>query len=239
MKVHNIMEEYVKSRIELLYNQLNQNKPSWLTCDCDICRDDAISYVLNRIPPRYIVSGRGAVHNSDLLNNSQINADVDALGLEGIRLINSVQRPYHKTPAAKKNDEHTAAGPSFNFPVFIGGVYDGMTFEPLTDAQISLKNESCTAEMIDRTWSNPCSTYKSTRGAYSFWVKPIAAEKSDISRHFHFTLEVTAEGFTRVNYGFDIPVVSETDRRLEMNSSYSLKIQDLFLFKTDIKNNME
>src|SRR5574344_2154252 len=216
MKVHNIMEEYVQSRVELLFNQLNGSRPSWFPCDCDVCRSDTVSYVLNRIPPRYVVSGRGVIHNSALLDDTQIRADVDALSLEGIRLINSIQRPYHKANQIHQPEVRTNAEPSFNFPVFIGAVYDGMTFGPLSDVKVSLKNDnSQPVEMFDRTWSNPCSTYKSTKGTYSFWAKPLHAEKKGESKLFHFTLEVTAEGYTPITYGFDIPVVSEADRRRE------------------------
>ena len=237
MKVHNLMEEYVTTRVNLLYDQLNENRPSWLTCDCEDCRLDAVSYVLNRIPPRYVVSGRGIAHSNEVFEDTQIRADVDALSLEGIRLINTIQRPYHKN--ARKFGEKDTLQPSFNFPVFIGTVYDGSSFEPMYDAKVTLKYDDLVIDMIDKTWSNPCSTYKSTKGTYSFWVKPFLADKPDMSKRFHFTVEVSAAGYTPISYGFDIPVVSEADRRLEMNSSFSLKIQDLFLFRTEVDNPME
>jgi len=231
------MEEYVESRVKLMYDHLTADRPVWLICEQDDGCQEAASYVLNRIPPRYIVSSRGVVHSTDLLDNPQLRADIDALALEGIRLINTIQRPYYKNQ--KQSEASTPPQPSYNFPVFIGTVFDGSTFEPLPDTTITLKYDDLIVDMIDKTWSNPCNTYKSTKGTYSFWVKPFKAEKADISRHFNFTVEVTADGYDSSRYAFDIPIVSDNNSKMEMNTSYSLKLQDLFLFRNDVHNSME
>ena len=52
MNIHNLMEEVVGHRINKLYNQIKEVNACWLTCDCENCRADAISYVLNRVAPR-------------------------------------------------------------------------------------------------------------------------------------------------------------------------------------------
>ena len=96
MKVHNLMEEFVTQIVNELYDNLVENKARWITCSCESCRLDAISYVLNRIPPHYIISGRGVVYTAQMLNDPQLRADVSALSMEAIRIISSVQRPYHK-----------------------------------------------------------------------------------------------------------------------------------------------
>lgn len=237
MKIHNLMEEFVTSHVNAIYDQLVKQKPVWLSCDCADCRIDAVSYVLNRTPPRYVVSGRGIIHSGDLFNSSQLRADVDALAVEGIRLINSVQRPYHKTPQSMA--QSSLERPSFNFPIFMGAVFDGSTFEPLPNAKITLKKGDELAPMLDKTWNNPCMTYAATKGAYSFWVMPVDAEKTEASERFTFTLEVAAQGYVPACHAVDIAIVSEPMRRMEMNSSYSLKIQDIFLFREDIQNPME
>ena len=82
MNIHNLMEEVVGHRINKLYNQIKEVNACWLTCDCENCRADAISYVLNRVAPRYVVSGRGVIHARDILQDAQIKADIDALGIE-------------------------------------------------------------------------------------------------------------------------------------------------------------
>lgn len=234
MKVHNIMEEYVESRVNTFYDRLNQEKASWLTCDCDICRSDAISYVLNRIPPRYVVSARGVNHSSELMNNTQLRADVDTLTSQGVHLINSVQRPYHTPQQKRQQNVEKAQIPSFNFPVFTGTVYDGASFESLANVTVSLKTpEGELATMFDTTWENPCCTFKVTNGTYSFWVEPLCADKVGESKNFHFTLEASLPGYTPVSYGFDVPVISEENRRETMDSSCSLKMPDLFMFSAD------
>ena len=239
MNIHNIMEEQVYSRINDLYDKLKQDNASWLSCDCENCRLDTVSYVLNRIPPKYVVSGRGATYFSDVLRNSQLNADIDALGIEGIRLVNSAKRPYHNVSREKCVEEEVPT-PRFDFPTFQGVVMDGSSFEPLSDATITLKIGGELATMRDITWANPCKTFKTTKGAYSFWVKSIVAEKSGEQKIFDFSLEITADGYAPISYSFEVPVVSaDNTQKGELNMTYALKIQDLFLFRADIENPME
>ena len=237
MKVHNVMEELIASRVNLMYERLNEAKPSWFTCDCEDCRLDVVSYVLNRIPPRYVVSGRGVVHTMKLVPTPQIKADIDALVIEAVRAINSTKRPYHKDIAPSARSQ--APEVSFNFPIFSGSVFDGASFEPLIDCTITLKYGEDNADMIDKTWSNPCKTYAATNGSYSFWVKPFKADKVGESKYFTFTVAVAAKGYTPASHAFSIPLISEAEQRNEASTAYSLKIQDLFLFRSDVKNPME
>ena len=80
MNVHNMMEDVVAQRVDALYDNLVEEKATWLSCACENCRLDTTSYVLNRIPPKYVVSGRGATYGADALaTDIQIRADIDAL----------------------------------------------------------------------------------------------------------------------------------------------------------------
>ncbi|MBQ6781861.1 MAG: late competence development ComFB family protein [Treponema sp.] len=237
MHVHNIMEEIVVQRINGLYDQVKKSNSAWLSCDCENCRMDTISYVLNRIAPKYIVSGRGATHSISTMEDNQIRADIDALGLEGIRIVSTTKRPYHQF--AKKEVRIETPTPVFNMPTFMGTILDGTTFEPLIGATIVLKQNGVPVEMIDQTWTNPVKTFKSTQGSYSFWAKAIPAQKEGLNQRFVFTVEVTAPDYTDVNYTFEVPVVSESSKRTELNSIFSLKIKDLIMFRSDIENPME
>ena len=236
MYVHNLMEEIVIERINHLNDQIKEINPPWFRCDCENCRMDAVSYVLNRIPTKYVVSGRGVVYSSEHLKDGQILADIDAIGLEGIRTVNSVQRPNH---IAKKTSDSKFNTPIYNFPIFTGAVFDGLTFEPLEGASITLKRKGENVAMQDQTWPNPCKTYKTTKGTYSFWIKSIEAEAVGDSRNFDFTLEISAPGYEEIHYSFTIPITAEISEKSTLNSTYSYKIQDLFLFSTDIENPME
>ena len=79
-------------------------------------------------------------------------------------------------------------------------MFDGLTFEPLEGASITLN-----VAMQDQTWPNPCKTYKTTKGTYSFWIKSIEAEAVGDSRNFDFTLEISAPGYEEIHYSFTIP----------------------------------
>lgn len=232
------MEEIVSQKVNTIYDQLKNEHLSWLTCDCMNCRLDTISYVLNRIAPRYVVSGRGATHSIPSINDNQLKADIEALGMEGIRIVSSTKRPFHERPRTDCEVAKTLH-PVFNMPTFVGTVLDGTTFEPLIGASITIKQNGGLAEMVDSTWNNPAKTFKSTNGTYSFWVKSVPAKKDGENKRFTFTIEVTAPDYTPVDYVFEVPVVSESVIRTELNSTFSLKIKDLILFRTDVQNPME
>lgn len=232
MEVHNLMEDYVQQRIKEIYTQLTEKKIEWLTCNCESCQMDALCYVLNRIKPSYIISGRGHVYANQKMENQQLKADVDAVAIEAIRVISSIQRPYHKIVAKQKeisgNPENI---PYYNFPVFSGTVYDGTTFEPLIDAKITLKDKNGNTPMQDFSWTNPSKTYKPTNGSYTFWPQSLTAENLGSTRKFNFTVEVTAEGYYPASYAFDIILESQEGIKNTINQSLTVKIQDLFLFK--------
>lgn len=239
MNVHNIMEDVVTKHVNIIYDMLKKSKATWLSCDCENCRLDTISYVLNRIPPKYVVSGRGLTYSKTAIDDDmQLHADVDALTHEGIRIISDTKRPFHALPRKdcelKKNDI-----PVFNFPTFTGVVLDGTTFEPISDATILLKCDGEIVEMVDMTWSNPAKTYKSTKGTYSFWIKPFQTNEEGVTHKFNFTLEISAEKYTSVIYSFELPLTSDSSIKNELDSTYSVKIKDMVLFRDDIKNPME
>lgn len=225
MTVHNILEEEVINEVNNIFDQAKEMGITWITCDCEQCRLDTATYVLNRMPPKYIVSGRGLNHNISSCNPQQ-KADLNALVFEAMKIVNSVKRPYH---AQKNEDSSSEIGEFYNFPIFMGSVYDGETFEPLANTNICLKSEGQLVSMFDYTWPNPCTTTKATKAVYSFWVKP--QEATENSKIFTFTLEISAEGYETINHTFEVPIIKENKIRKSLNSTYSLKIQDLFLFK--------
>lgn len=238
MNVHNIMEEVVDQAVNQLFDQIKETKPSWFSCDCDNCRLDTVSYVLNRIQPKYIVSGRGAIHSAQTLEDSQLKADLDALALEGMRKVNSSKRPYHDVA---KTQSQTADNlkPAFNFAIFTGTVMDGSNFEPISGATILLKLDGQPAQMVDSSWANPYTTCSSTKGNYSFMVKPIMAEKEGITKKFSFSMEVSAPKYGSATFHFTVPVTSDSFIKNEIDSTYSLKLNDLMIFKDFVENPME
>ncbi len=239
MKVHNLMEEFVKSRVDDLYDQLKVDKPVWLNCDCENCRMDAISYVLNRVPPKYVVSSIGVTHANADLNKTQIRADVDKLAFDAIKLVNSSKRPFHSQSYISDVEKTVDRKPHFVFPTFTGAILDGTTFEPIGGAEIVLKLNGQNAEMIDKTWSNPSKSSKEMNGVYSFCVKPEVAGSEGENKSFDFAVCVSAEGYEPTTYAFTVPSVSKIQTGVSLTEDYSLKIQDLFLFPVGLENEME
>ncbi len=235
MNVHNIMEEHVTKRVNEFYDSLKKQGTPWLSCDCESCRLDACSFVLNRIPPRYIVSGRGVTHLDADASFTQLQVDISRLAMEGIRLVSSAKRSYHnqlKPPSTLV----ASKDPVFNFPIFSGQVFDGATFAPLDKATVLLKLDENPAEMQDITWMNPSPTFAATNGHYTFWVAAQRASSENETKAFHFTIEASAEGYESTTYAFEVPLVAEKINRTELNAAYSLKIQDLFLFTPDYED---
>lgn len=234
--IHNIMEEIVSERVNSLYDELMKKNSVWLTCDCENCRLDTVCYVLNRITPRYVVGGRGVTHNANLINeNAQIKIDIEKLCIEGMHLVSTAKRPYHNNGKRRPGSAPEVNTAEFNFPTFMGNVFDGNTFEPLAGASVKLTLDGETVDMIDPTWQNPCNTFEATRGSYSFWMAPHIAVSEGMNKKFNFTVEVTCPGYAPVDYSFTVPLTSEKNESVELNSTYSVKIQDIFLFKEDEK----
>ena len=225
MKIHNITEDEVVKSVNNLYEQVKKMKLPWLKCDCPQCRLDTICYVLNRITPKYIVSGRGVNHVLSS-KNVQSTVDMETIVVEGMKIVNSVSRPYHN--GTVKNNDTKIEGEVYNFPTFIGAVYDGITFEPLECATVTLMADGKKCDMIDFTWQNPCMTRLNTNGSYTFLVASEKAE--DDSKSYNFTIEVSAEGYETVTHNFTVTVNKENYIQDSVNSTYSLHIPDLFLF---------
>ena len=230
MNVHNMMEDLVAAEINALYDQVKKAKSPWLTCDCKNCRLDTISYVLNRIPPRYVVSGRGVTHSNEIFADHQLIADISAVAMDGIRIISSTKRPFHSLPR-EECEVQLEENPSFNFPTFTGTILDGNTFEPISGAKVLLKLDGKEVEMVDMTWANPTQTFQSTRGAFTFWARSLPAEKAGESRKFEFELEIEAEGYEKSYHYFDVPIISDSATKTELNTACSIKIRDLVIFK--------
>lgn len=237
MNVHNLMEEVIDYRINKLYEQVKNVKASWLTCDCENCRLDTISYVLNRIAPKYVVSGRGVLHAKDVMEDPQIKADIDSIGLQGIRIVSTTKRPFHSS-TRKECSVDISKKTVFNFPTIQGTILEGNTFEPLIGASVTLKMMDKEVEMADLTWANPINTYASTKATYSFWPKALEAKTENESKKFSFTIEVTCPGYDDINYTFETTLAAENFVRKELDTTISLKIMDLVMFKSEIQNNM-
>ena len=230
LNIHNLMEDIVIKRVNDLYDLA----AAGVSCSCENCRMDTANYVLNRIPPHYIVSGRGFTHSSEILQDHQVKADIEKLAIEGMRLVSSAKRPYHRNNKSARQEKEPRC--LFNFPRFTGTVYDGSTFEPVSGAKILLKLNEKPAQMTDVTWLNPAQTFGSTQGNYSFSVESLESKKEGELKKFTFTVEVSAPGYEDTALSFTVPLYSELTAPNQLNTAYSVKIQDVILFKTGMND---
>ena len=81
-----MVEEHVRAS----YDSLRPRFPSF--CGCDMCREDALVYTLNRVPSRYVVSRTGTVLTEVSLEKDQNRAAIDVAMLDGFRKISLAPR---------------------------------------------------------------------------------------------------------------------------------------------------
>ncbi len=79
--IHNLAEEHVHAS----YESLRSRFPDF--CGCDICRDDAMVYALNRVPARYVSSQQGSVITEVNLEKDQSRAAIDVAMMDGLQRI--------------------------------------------------------------------------------------------------------------------------------------------------------
>ncbi|RKX92766.1 MAG: competence protein ComFB [Spirochaetes bacterium] len=226
MKVHNLMEDIVIKTVNELFE--NKSRVKSEIADCLQCKMDVVCYVLNRIKPEYIISGRGLIHfEEDYHKKIQLEADIISIASEGIKKITEIQRPYYKIT---KEDILKDAPFFFNFPAILGQILNGKSFEPLDNVLVSLFMGSEPVRMIDNTWENPYLVVKSTRGNFSFMPRPVPAEEENEQRLFSMELRVKKEGFEELNHFFDLTLKSEKDIKTSYNIKLTYKTEPLYLF---------
>jgi len=84
--IRNVAEEHVIA----VYETLRSHFPEF--CGCDVCRDDAFVYTLNRIPPRYVSSLTGSVVTELNLEKEQNRAAIDVAMMDALRRISLAPR---------------------------------------------------------------------------------------------------------------------------------------------------
>lgn len=82
----NLMEVVVTSKIEDI-------KDSLTCCRCDVCMLDIATYVLNRLPPKYVTTTKGDVFSKLDTLSAQYTADILALIAQAARVV--AENPRH------------------------------------------------------------------------------------------------------------------------------------------------
>ena len=80
MKFENVMEELVEEKLDEVYDELD-------CCECEQCREDILSYALNRLSPKYASTQLGkAMVRLDTMSN-QFEVDLLAALYEGAKMV--------------------------------------------------------------------------------------------------------------------------------------------------------
>jgi len=231
MELHNAIKGTVVSKVEEIFEALeNGNNPNNF-CTCDQCRMDVTCYVLNRTQPRYIVSGRGASKSIEAgIGQQQQTADITALIHEALKRVNHNLRPNFAHSNEKNTNPDEATIPKFNIPTIIGRVFNGNNFAPISDASVELLWSEGPVAMKNGNWQNPYSIIHDIEGSFSFWPAPVEADKAGKHKIFEYIVRVSAPEFETLTHTFKIPVASEVQTSLSFNPDRTFKLPDLYMF---------
>jgi len=224
--IHNVMEESVLCVIdEICDDDEAADAPKY--CTSPECRMDAACYVLNRVQQRYVSSARGQAHTElELGRDQQLFVDLVTLAHEGLRRVSSVRRSFY-------GDEHTSvssvSGPHFYLPTIKGRLFNGVSFELVTNVEVLLLLDNERVTMLDSRWQNPYEIVPNTAGTYLFWPTPVPAESGGTERTFEFEIRVEADSYEPLRHFFSIERTSfaQIPDALEMSGEH--RLPDLYL----------
>jgi competence protein ComFB len=220
------MEDEVFRRVNEICDEEEQ-RGSNAYCTTRACRLDAVCYVLNRLPPRYVTSGRGLAHvEQDISSDTQLAVDITKLSHEALKRIAAVRRSYYDD----ESPEPDIKGPCFNFPAITGRILNGVSFEPVDGAEVHLLRDGSPVPMFDSRWQNPYTLAGHTYGTYSFWPRPDRASKAGERASFELEISATAEGFEKLEYFFTVDLVADETAAGAMRIGGDFHLPDLYLF---------
>jgi competence protein ComFB len=190
MKLKNYQEDVVLRAIDIAL----EDQPE-LTAD-PVFVNDVAAYVLNRIPPRYVMSERGflrlTVEQLEEGDGNRSLANIIELMILVNRGIEIVQkrRPSGSAPG-REDEDGPGATVEFvhNYPQFIGRIADGETGEPVYGAVVTLFMDGDQVPPAEPGWSNPYRTHPQTKAFFSFWPRPATSEHEVAISQMLFTVE--------------------------------------------------
>jgi competence protein ComFB len=227
MIIHNIMEDMVRELIDEIFNDSELKKKESF-CSCYQCKSDVMCFVLNRISPIYIFTARGATRfKMSYLDNLQRKADIVSLIHRGIKRVGLVKRPHFL-----HNNENESISPHgffFNVPALTGKVIDSITFEPLGSISVLLLLGGTPVEMINPNWQNPYLTNMNTAGIFTFFPRPMPAEKYNDIRKCEYELVVEDPVYEAYRRYFEVTVRSSEEFIEYYRYNSFLELEDVFL----------
>ena len=233
MDIHNNIEDMVfKYLDEILASKKN-------ICKCDQCKTDMACYALNRIKPMYVVSSRGIIHTENKRREDrQEEIDVFTTVSEAIDIVSNTRRhevnaeyKYSINQDKLKSINNIDQGCFYNFPQFIGRIFNSSNLAPISDAEVTLydKMTENRIQMFNNTWENPVNLVPQMEGTYSFWPAPIPAKKSDIQKDFYMNISVNKKDYEPVIKFFYIRLVSVNTVISHIAKENIIYIDDIFI----------
>ena len=239
MEIHNLMEDKVLQTLHEICDE-EEKKGSKNYCTSEQCRLDAACFVLNRIPQRYVTSGRGFAYlESDFSDNPQMQIDVVTLCHEGLRRVTGIRRSFYSDADLTEEVLVSESGYYFNFPVIKGRVLNGISFETVSNVDITFMLDGTLVPMLDSRWPNPYSIVGNTPGTYLFWPKPVAAKENE-EKEFELELIVNSEDYEPFRHYLTVKLKAESiTTPTALRPKRDLHLQDLFLIPSGIEDEMQ
>ena len=82
----NYMEEAVQEKLPTIIKQMG-------LCDCSRCKYDMMAYVLNKLPPKYVVTNKGSLFAKLDIIQSQMDTDILSHLVQAAKIVKD--RPNH------------------------------------------------------------------------------------------------------------------------------------------------
>ncbi|TVQ27511.1 MAG: hypothetical protein EA382_03545 [Spirochaetaceae bacterium] len=192
MKLKNYQEDVVLRAIEIA-----------LEDDQELLRDedfvnDVAAFVLNRVPPRYVMSERGflrlALEHADEGQADESLANVIELMMlvnRGVELVRT-RRPRVKAATVAAPVRVASDQPELalvhNYPQFIGRVVEASTGAPVYGAVVTMTVAGDALPAAHSGWENPYVTHELTRGHFSFWPQGTTHRDEQLDTVFGFSV---------------------------------------------------
>ena len=230
MDIHNTNEDVVFEMVQTIFDEIQNSGNPEKFCLCYQCRIDTICYTLNRIEPNYIVSNRGFTRIEQAgMKRQQIEADITSLIYKGLRLVNHNQRPTAPHDGSQSGTIKINH-PMYDIPTMSGRIFNGESFEPVVDIDVSLYCEGELVAMRNNNWQNPFTMVVSTPGVFTFWPAPITASTPDTTKEFKFAIKVISPEYEPLNHFFSISATSRFHNPQSYALNRTFKLPDLYIF---------
>jgi hypothetical protein len=205
MHLRNCQEEMVLAVIPLVLEDHPGIEPD------ETLLHDVAAYVLNRLPPRYIMSERGLTRIAaehwlfdpeDLPSPRGGEADPGLAGMvqllilvnKALQVVQGRRKAKAPTAGRRRRSGKPAAEIDLtddlwhNFPQIIGRVVDARRRSPVAGTKVTLSAGELGVLRTERGWSNPCVTSEGTDGYFSLWPRALrdGQESRDLTLRFTF-----------------------------------------------------